>query len=295
MILSVIVPVFNVEKYLCQCIDSILYQTLQDIEVILIDDGSTDKSAMICDDYANKDSRIKVFHQENKGLVEARIHGVELSNSSYITFVDSDDFIEKEAYSHAFDSIKEGIDVICFGINRYYEERKSCEVQYIQFAEKKYNKEDIKEEIIPRMIWKEKDNCFGLDPSLCTKIIKKELLLKSYKLLKEKNFYYGEDSVIIYPIISMANFVEIRSYSYYYHRHRAVGECPAYIRDKDFFHKLYIVYEHLSTYFCDNDVLIKQIEQFFIYSVNLKRKAYEENYQITKFLFPFHQEAMFLD
>lgn len=289
MILSVIVPIFNVEKYLCQCIDSILHQTLQDIEIILVDDGSTDKSAMICDGYANKDSRIKVFHQENKGLVEARKYGVELSSSPYITFVDSDDFIDKEAYSYALDSMEEGIDVICFGIIRYYEGRKCNEVQCTPFAEKRYSKKDIKEEIIPQMIWKEKDNSFGLDPSLCTKIIKKDLLLKSYSLLKVMKFYYGEDSAIIYPVINMADSMEIKSYSYYYHRHRDVGECPIYIQDNDFFHKLYIVYKHLNLYFYDNDVLIKQIEQFFMYSVNLKRKAYGENYQITKYLFPFDQ------
>ena len=92
MILSVVVPVYNVENYLRQCIDSILNQTLQDIEVILVDDGSTDRSAAICDEYAGADSRVKVFHQKNTGLVGARKKGVELSCSTYITFVDSDDF-----------------------------------------------------------------------------------------------------------------------------------------------------------------------------------------------------------
>lgn len=137
MILSVVVPVYNVENYLRQCIDSILNQTLQDIEVILVDDGSTDRSAAICDEYAGADSRVKVFHQKNTGLVGARKKGVELSRSTYITFVDSDDFIEKESYSRAFNSMKEGTDVICFGITRYYEDGKSPQTEHSFFNEKK--------------------------------------------------------------------------------------------------------------------------------------------------------------
>lgn len=287
MILSVVVPIYNMEKYLKQCIDSILNQTLCEIEVILVDDGSTDRSTMICDEYAEADSRVKVFHQENTGLVGARKKGVELSSSPYITFVDSDDFIEKESYIHALDSMQEGIDIICFGITRYFENRKPSKAEYSMFAERKYNKADIQREIIPRMIWQEKDKRFGLEPSLCTKIIKKDLLVESYSLLKEQNFYYGEDSAIIYPIVYKAHFMEVKYVSFYYHRHREAGECRPYFQDKDFFHKLYIVYKHLSDYFCEIPELAKQIEQFYMYSVNLRKKAYGNDYEEIGHLFPF--------
>ena len=136
MILSVVVPVYNVQAYLRQCIDSILGQTFQEIEIILVDDGSTDESAVICDEYAEADPRVKVFHQKNTGLVGARKKGVELSSSTYITFVDSDDFIEKESYNRAVDSMKEGIDVICFGITRYYENEKAPKAEHSLFDEK---------------------------------------------------------------------------------------------------------------------------------------------------------------
>lgn len=89
--LSIIIPVYNVEKYLSKCLNSILRQTYQDYEIILIDDGSSDSSGIICDWYADKDSRIKVVHQPNKGVSCARNAGLELSKGEFITFIDADD------------------------------------------------------------------------------------------------------------------------------------------------------------------------------------------------------------
>lgn len=92
-LISVIVPIYNVEKYLCECIDSICAQTYQNLEIILVDDGSADSCPDLCDSYALRDSRIKVIHQTNKGLSAARNKGYEVSNGKYIAFVDSDDII----------------------------------------------------------------------------------------------------------------------------------------------------------------------------------------------------------
>ena len=93
---SIIVPVYKVEKYLRKCIDSIINQTLKDIEIILVDDGSPDNCGKICDEYAAKDTRIKVIHKENGGLSSARNAGMEVAEGEYIGFVDSDDWIESD-------------------------------------------------------------------------------------------------------------------------------------------------------------------------------------------------------
>lgn len=93
-LVSVIVPVYNVEKYLVQCIDSIINQTYQNLEIILVNDGSTDGSGKICDEYAEKDSRIKVIHKENGGLSDARNKGLDIMTGEYVTLVDSDDYLE---------------------------------------------------------------------------------------------------------------------------------------------------------------------------------------------------------
>lgn len=90
---SVIVPVFNVKPYLAECLDSIIHQTYTDLQIILIDDGSTDGSGAVCDAYAAKDARIRVVHQENRGLSAARNRGIELATGEYLNFVDSDDYL----------------------------------------------------------------------------------------------------------------------------------------------------------------------------------------------------------
>ncbi|MDQ0198773.1 glycosyltransferase family 2 protein [Neobacillus ginsengisoli] len=96
--ISIIVPVYNVEKYLVKCIDSILNQTFSDFELILVNDGSTDKSGEICDEYSKIDKRIKVVHKKNGGLSSARNAGIDLAKGEYIAFVDSDDYIHKRMY-----------------------------------------------------------------------------------------------------------------------------------------------------------------------------------------------------
>ena len=118
--ISVIVPVYNVEKYLCSGIDSILAQTFTDFELLLIDDGSRDKSGEICDEYANKDCRVKVFHKENGGVSSARNLGIDESKGEYLFFVDSDDIISSFYIEMFVNYIKknDSVCVVCKYTNR---------------------------------------------------------------------------------------------------------------------------------------------------------------------------------
>lgn len=100
---SVVIPVYNVEQYLCECVDSVLNQTMQDFEIILVDDGATDSSGMICDQYAQQDPRIRVIHQSNGGLSAARNTGLDAASGTYVYFLDSDDYI----VSHALEQLRE--------------------------------------------------------------------------------------------------------------------------------------------------------------------------------------------
>lgn len=104
-LISVIVPVYNVESYLHRCVDSILAQTYPNIEVVLVDDGSPDRCGEICDDYARKDSRVIVVHRKNGGLSAARNSGLEVCHGEYIGFVDSDDFIHPEMYEQLYNDV----------------------------------------------------------------------------------------------------------------------------------------------------------------------------------------------
>lgn len=98
-LLTVIVPVYNVEKYLRECVESIINQTYKNIEIILVDDGSKDSSSKICDEFENKYKNIKVIHQENGGLPKARNSGMKIANGKYLAFIDSDDIIDKEMFA----------------------------------------------------------------------------------------------------------------------------------------------------------------------------------------------------
>lgn len=111
--ISVIVPVYNVEKYLDACINSIISQAYKDLEIILIDDGSTDSSGKICDQYAKKDSRIQVIHKKNNGVSSARNMGIDIAKGEYIAFVDSDDYIDIHMYETLNEmAVKTGADIV---------------------------------------------------------------------------------------------------------------------------------------------------------------------------------------
>ena len=96
--ISVIVPIYNSERYIKRCVDSILTQTFKDFELILLDDGSTDQSGRLCDDYAEQDSRIRVIHQKNQGQASTRNTGIRLSSAKWIAFVDADDMIHPQYF-----------------------------------------------------------------------------------------------------------------------------------------------------------------------------------------------------
>lgn len=124
-LISVIVPVYNVEKYLPRCIDSILKQTYKNIEILLIDDGSTDMSPLICDRYASKFKNISVYHKKNGGISSARNYGLDRisKKSNYIAFVDSDDFINPKMYEILYDSLTEyNCDISVCNFSKVYDE-----------------------------------------------------------------------------------------------------------------------------------------------------------------------------
>lgn len=165
---SIIIPIYNVEKYVCKTIDSVVNQTEKDIEIVLVDDGSTDRSGKICDEYAQKDKRINVIHKVNGGLSSARNAGIKIASSEYIMLLDGDDFLN----SHAV-SILNGIimkypsDIIQF----HYQEVKETDTVYSDKVEEEiYQVQSLKELY---------DNLYrigGEAASACTKVYRRDLL-----------------------------------------------------------------------------------------------------------------------
>lgn len=121
-LVSIIIPVYNIEQYLRRCLDSIISQTYENYEVILINDGSTDASGEVCDEYEYKDRRFRVIHQKNQGVSTARNRGVAAAKGDYFTFIDGDDWVSDKYIAHHIDIIhKFGVDLVCTKMNRVAE------------------------------------------------------------------------------------------------------------------------------------------------------------------------------
>ena len=120
--ISVIVPIYNVERYLCACIDSVLNQTYRDFELILVDDGSPDNCGAICDEYAQRDSRIRVIHKTNGGLSDARNAGLDIATGKYVYFLDSDDTIEPNLLETVVPILEQGADMVAFTLRSFHDD-----------------------------------------------------------------------------------------------------------------------------------------------------------------------------
>ncbi len=158
-LVSVIVPVYNVAPYLEQCLDSIVNQTYRNLEIILVDDGSTDESGAICDRYAEQDSRIKVVHKENGGQSSARNVALDMMTGEWVLFVDSDDWIELNTLELLFEQKDERADLVEFGVNLVYSNN----------IEVKLNKSCVESGLDALTTLVVKDLCMGL---MCNKFIR---------------------------------------------------------------------------------------------------------------------------
>lgn len=284
--LAVIVPVYNVESYLEECIESVLKQSYRNLEIILVDDGSTDNSGKICDNYAKTDSRIHVIHQKNMGPILARYNGLISSNSDYITFVDGDDWIEPFAYEKMFPYMEKNNEVIMFHIIRYFDERNQIHSS-INYMPGQYDKEAIRNILFPSMIWDIKKQVFGIDPSLCSKIIKREKLITEFENLKDLHIHYGEDVAVIYPLLMSIQSIAITNEYLYFHRQRKRDKIASYIIDNEYYKKLFFLYDYLKKRFGINRELNKQLDYFYIYSMELYLRIYGDRKSRRGYVFPF--------
>jgi glycosyltransferase involved in cell wall biosynthesis len=206
-IISIIVPVYNVEIYLNQCIDSLLHQTHKDFELILVDDGSTDRSGSICDSYKEIDKRIIVIHKKNGGLSSARNAGIEISKGTYIAFVDSDDWIHPDMYYHLLNSLLESKADIALGRLNKVSQNKSF--FYSNYSNDKSN--ILSKEILITKLLK-----YEIDSSSCSKLF-------NSKLFKNDRFPVGitnEDFALLYKLFLNSNFGVTNNFAIYNYRDR---------------------------------------------------------------------------
>ena len=211
---SVIVPVYKVEKYLHQCVDSILAQTFSDFEVILVDDGSPDRCGVICDEYARIDSRVKVIHQENGGCVKARRAGYHLCSGDYIVHVDSDDYIAPDMLELVAEQIQtHGVDAVLFGFQRFHESVEECCPQRV--AAGLYDGEKMN--TIRSNLLLGADAGVSIHNSLWSLVMRKEVFEPNLMTVPE-NLYRGEDLAAVIPALNRCSAVYV------------LAECPYYYR-----------------------------------------------------------------
>lgn len=208
-LVSIIIPVYNVNPYIYKCLDSVINQTYKNIEILLIDDGSTDGSEIICDEYAANDSRIKVIHKENGGVSSARNIGLEISTGKYIIFVDADDIVSINYVTNLVSPLITGVDIV-------------IDLPVI-ISKKRRIVSNIKE-INGFSLLNDYNKLFQTEYSLalqspCGKIYKKQILNRN-NLKFNINIKYGEDTVFnlnYYKYISSYKLINKQSY-FYYHR-----------------------------------------------------------------------------
>lgn len=225
-IISVIIPVYNVEGYLEHCLDSILQQTFKDFEVIVVDDGSSDGTPDICDDYGKRDSRIKIIHKINEGVSIARNTGIEQAKGKYILFFDGDDFMEPYTMEELVNCGEiNSADTVIYGYHTF-ENGRVKETFLPKFKEDIYKNEKIIEELLPAFIgvsengvdnWlkKEKNALYVENPALWRTMVSRDIIVENNIRFQEQ-LRVGEDTMFISEYLSCAKDVYVVKKPYYY-------------------------------------------------------------------------------
>ncbi len=243
-LISIIVPVYNTEKYLRNCIDSLINQTYHHIEIILVDDGSTDSSGMICDEYKQKDERIRIIHKRNEGVTKARISGYDLSKGEYISFVDSDDTLMPNAIEIMCNDIKNNnVDIIVCQLNTKIRSKSLPAIRAVKIG--RYEKSDIECMLGENFLFDVPTNKSGFPLYLCGKLFKKAILKNHLQV--GIGYWYGEDMITIYSIMKQVNSIYISDaflYNYIQHEEQAT-------RKSSF--DLFPQYEKIWSYFEADD------------------------------------------
>ena len=274
--ISVIVPVYKVENYLRQCLDSLAAQTLDDIEIIIVDDGSPDGCPEICDEYAAKDARMKVVHKENGGLLSARKAGFAASKGDYIGFVDGDDWVEPDTFLNMYKAVCEHSpdmvlsDFLC-DYGDCIEPSDQC------FEEEFYDRARLESEIFPKMLFDGRFYRFGVNPNCWSKLGKRELIEKNLSPVDER-IRMGEDAAFIYPcMLDSQSITCVKTPTYHY---RITEQSMSNAYDERLKDIILLPYKRLKEKNAESDFDISsQLDYYLLYMVNflLRNEAKKAN------------------
>ena len=285
-LISIIVLVYKVEKYLDQCIQSILSQTYKNLEIILVCKNSEDNCAKICDRYANQDSRIKVIHQKDSGVDAARKLGIRNANGKYVGYVDGDDWIEPYMYEKLYEYASyHDVDVVESGIIDMWENEEKTRVSY--FKEGSYKGERFKELMESRLLYSGKFFQHGISGYMWSKLFLKNSIEK-FQLIPDSLNKYIDDTMVSLPCIAQTKSVYITHDCYYHYRnHSENGKCEVRIDEGIKFAQCYTeIFERFKgTKLCRKGD--KQILSFMMYWLLLRAPGVFDSPDNTIFLTPF--------
>lgn len=219
---SIIIPVYNCEKYLEACVDSILDQSYENLEILLVDDGSTDQSIAICDEYARKDNRIRVIHKKNGGQQDARSVGIAIANGTFMGFVDSDDWIERDMYESLVHEIGDA-DLVTSGIFCHNENQTVKEVWVDRLTEDIYDTEEKKRIFFGNLImhqeYKPGETLFGgILNNECCKLFRASIVRDMFRMANV-SIKFDEDTLFSVLYALRCKKIKITHQCYYHYRY----------------------------------------------------------------------------
>lgn len=274
--LSVIVPIYGVEDYLEECIGSILSQTYQNLEILLIDDGAKGREPQICDSYAEKDSRVKVIHKKNAGLVAARKTGLENATSEYVAFVDGDDYIAPDYYEKMMKwAITEDPDLVAAAFSRVINHQRIIEPQGIE--------DGIYEGTSLQIVFDNMNN-YGCQLSIpgiwattCSKVYRTNKLRELAQGIPN-HIRLGEDAAITYPYILKSRKIVVDNTIHGYH-YRDVENSMSKLADESLYTASSSLYEHLAAHYRENGTqgVMRQLGIYRAYLMKLALERWMRN------------------
>lgn len=283
-LVSIIVPIYNSELFIDKCVQSIINQSYKNIEIILINDGSTDTSKEMCDNYASIDNRIKVIHKTNGGLVSSRKTGLNLSTGEYILYVDGDDWIEEDLIKHYIEqAIKFDADVVISSHMENLEGR--IEILKNTFPPGFYDKKKLISTIYPKMLYNGKFSQFGIFSYSWGKLYRRELLIKN-QLVVTEGITIGEDALCFYPTLLDAETLVILEQPYYHYRQRADSLIKTLKAIE--ISKIETIYTSLKKSFIDKgvlDIMLPQLQYYILSLLTVSTEGPIPNDEIN--LYPF--------
>lgn len=287
--ISVIIPIYNAEPYLAQCIESVINQTYRKLEIILVNDGSTDGSLQLCRIYEKQDQRVRVCDQDNKGRVAARKEGVRTARGEYISFIDADDWIEEDMYAQIYGQMQRSgkiADIVAFGLTEEYGDRRVKRKETIQAG---FYEAEALDQVKEQILYAGYFFGFGMLPHLCDKIFQREILLSSGFMEMDDSLVYGEDAVATFRMCLHSHTLQVLDITPYHYRQNNYtnGLKTLQVAQKNFC-GLYREFQS-SVAQCRNREIYERQVIFYFWFVLLLRQF--ENLQSGECLFPYAQSV----